>query len=354
MPDSGKDDAMFNLEKAIEEWRRRMMAGGITEREVLDELESHLRDDTEQRVRQGMSDEAAFKGAVEALGHARALQQEFTRARPSALKQSAATLCIRVCCWGSAAFVGAIGGWALFLTEASMSVASALRFAAVLFAALYFLKLPFLYQRLPLMRSPASREGIRFLSILAWPAWVYSVSPAGITLHLLLLAFASIIPAIVLAASFRMDAQASFSLVLANLDEAAALSLEGAQLEAARLYHDFVGTEHLLLALLRAEGSVVASALERRGVTAQAIAVAIEREVIVGQAGPVSQNLPRTPRANRALELAAKEAGAVNRPVTPEYLFLGLLLEGTGVAARVLTRLGVDAEELRREIRKAL
>jgi hypothetical protein len=350
MPDSGKDDARFNLEKAIENWRGRMMVGGIKKREVLDELESHLRDDIEQRVRQGLSDEAALAAAVEALGHADALRREFTTVRPSVPKQSAATLCIRVCCSGSAAFVAAVGVWAL--SQAEVNSTSVLRFAAGLLAALYFLKLPFLYQRLPFMSNPASRESIRFLSILAWPAWVYSVSPADVTLHLLLLAFASIIPAIVLAASFRMDVELSEA-SLANLDVAAALSLEGAQLEAARLHHDFVGTEHLLLALLR-EGSVVASVMERRGVTAQAIAVAIEREVIVGQAGPVSQNLPRTPRANRALELAAKEAGAVNRPVTPEYLFLGLLLEGSGVAARVLTRLGLDAEDLRREIRKAL
>ena len=75
MPDSGIDDAMFNLEKAIEAWRGRMMEGGITEGEVLDELESHLRDDIEQRVRQGLSGEAAFTTAVEALGNARALQR---------------------------------------------------------------------------------------------------------------------------------------------------------------------------------------------------------------------------------------------------------------------------------------
>ena len=342
---------MFNLEKAIEAWRGRMMASGIKEHEVLDELESHLRDDIEQRVRQGLTDQAAFGAAVEALGHARALQQEFTRARPSVSKQSAAILTIRLCCWSSAAFVGAIGSWALAQSE--VNAAGTLRFAATLLAALYFLKLPFLYQRLPFLRNPAIRECIRFLSILASPAWVYSVSPANITLHLLLLAFASIIPAIVLAASFRMDAELGEA-SLANLDVAAALSLDGAQLEAARLHHDFVGTEHLLLALLRAEGSVVASAMERRGMTAQAIAAAIEREIIIGPAGPVPQNLPRTPRANRALKLAAKEAGDANRPVTPEYLFLGLLLEGEGVAARVLTRLGLDAEELRQEIRKTL
>ena len=171
MPDSGKDDGMFNLGKAIEPWRGRMMAGGLGEPEVLDELESHLRDDIEQRERQGLSGEAAFSAAVEALGQAPALQREFNKMNPPVPKQTAVTLCIRMCCWGSAAFVGAAGGWALCQTE--VNAASALRLAAVVLAALYFLKLPFLYQRLPFMRNPVTRESIRFVSILAWPAWVY-------------------------------------------------------------------------------------------------------------------------------------------------------------------------------------
>jgi len=198
------------------------------------------------------------------------------------------------------------------------------------------------------------RECIRFLSILAWPAWVYSVAPAGTALHLILLAFGSIIPAIVLAASFRLDeelAASVLSAIIGNLDEAATLSLQGAQSEATRLNHDFVGTEHLLLGLLRAKGSTVAKIMKNRGVTAQTVAAAIEREICLGRPGPVPQSLPQTPRVNRALKIAASEARATNRQaITTEHLLLGLLLEGTGVAARVLARLGVDADQVRREI----
>src|SRR4051812_6178372 len=116
MPDPGKDDAMFNLDKAIAEWRGRMTAGGIKKSEVLDELESHLRDDIEQRTGQGLSVEAAFSAAVEALGQSRALEQEFAKLRRPIRKPSAPVLCIRCCCWGSAAFVGMVGAWAVAQT----------------------------------------------------------------------------------------------------------------------------------------------------------------------------------------------------------------------------------------------
>src|SRR5262245_8529843 len=104
MPDSGKDDTMFNLEKAIEEWRRRVSAGGIKSGEVLDELESHLRDDIEQRTRQGLSVQAAFEAAVDALGQTASLEREFAKLRRPMRLTSTGTLCVRCCCWGSAAF----------------------------------------------------------------------------------------------------------------------------------------------------------------------------------------------------------------------------------------------------------
>jgi len=357
MPDSGKDNGAFNLEKALEEWCRRMIAGGLKDRDVLDELESHLRDDTEQRARQGLSVEAAFEAAVQALGQTHALEQEFAKLRQPSRKFSAALLCIRLCCWGSAGFVGALGGWGL--AQGAVSPLSALRFAAALLALLYFLKLPFLYQRLPAMSSPTARECLRFLTILAWPSWVYSVAAAGTTLHLVLLAFGSIIPALALAASFRLDGESRSPLFLGvipgNLDEATQSSLKAAQLEAARLRHDFVGTEHLLLALLREQGNAIAKVMNSRGITAEALAAAIEKEICTGQARPASQVLPHTPRANRALKLAAGEARAANRhSITPEHLFLGLLLEGDGIAARVLVRLGVEANQVRREIQQQL
>src|SRR5690348_10268637 len=102
MPDSGKDEGMFNLEKAIQKWRDRMVAAGINAREVLDELESHLRDDIEQRARQGQTVQAAFDAAAQALGQTGVLRQEFAKVRQPVRKQSPAMRCIRWSCWGSA------------------------------------------------------------------------------------------------------------------------------------------------------------------------------------------------------------------------------------------------------------
>jgi hypothetical protein len=71
---------MFNLDEAVADWRRQMAAGGIETTEVLDELESHLRDDVEQQVRSGMSTQQAFEAAVQRIGQANAIRSEFAKA----------------------------------------------------------------------------------------------------------------------------------------------------------------------------------------------------------------------------------------------------------------------------------
>jgi hypothetical protein len=296
----------------------------------------------------------AFEQAVKSLGEPGAINQEFAKVRRRGHNRAYKEVCLRVCCWGSAATVGVLGGWAIAQTEMS-GLAKALRLAATVLAMLYFLKLPFLYPQLS-RAGQASRELVRFASILAWPAWVYSVPPEiGPGFHLALLGFGSIIPALVLAFSFGLELERPAPLllpvILASFDEPAKRSLENARMEAIRFQHDFIGTEHLLLGLLRDEQSLAAKVMSKRGVTARVVATAIEQEVPRGHARAASQNPPRTPRANRALELAANEARAMNRDVIkPEHLFLGLLLEGSGIAARVLTRLGVKAEAVRQEI----
>src|SRR5262245_19968787 len=68
---------MFNLEEAIVEWKRQMVAAGVAASDVLDELESHLRDDVEEQVRSGMYLEAAFASAVQRIGAAKTLRAEF-------------------------------------------------------------------------------------------------------------------------------------------------------------------------------------------------------------------------------------------------------------------------------------
>jgi hypothetical protein len=76
---------MFNLDLAISEWRRQMAAGGIKTPAVLDELESHLRDDVEQQMRAGSNTERAFETAVKKIGPARALKKEFGKSTAAAV-----------------------------------------------------------------------------------------------------------------------------------------------------------------------------------------------------------------------------------------------------------------------------
>src|SRR5438045_7910206 len=70
---------MFNLDHAIAEWRRQMSSGGIKSRHVLDELESHLREDVEQQMRSGAKLQKAFENAVRQIGQAGALRTEFAK-----------------------------------------------------------------------------------------------------------------------------------------------------------------------------------------------------------------------------------------------------------------------------------
>lgn len=70
---------MFNLDQAIREWRKKMVATGIKAPALLDELESHLRDELEQQMRSGVSAHCAFANAVQAIGEAHALQREFKK-----------------------------------------------------------------------------------------------------------------------------------------------------------------------------------------------------------------------------------------------------------------------------------
>ena len=75
---------MFDLNLALSEWRRKMAAAGIESGELLDELESHLRDDVEEQVRSGADAEQAFDSAVRRIGTARALRKEFAKSgRPA-------------------------------------------------------------------------------------------------------------------------------------------------------------------------------------------------------------------------------------------------------------------------------
>lgn len=240
---------MFNLDHAIAEWRRQMIAAGIKLPQVLDELESHLREDIVRRIRSGMPAEKAFDKAIEGIGEACALRDEFRKVGMGTL-----------------------------------------------------------WQRV-------------------WRAM------------LRLVGFSSAVPG-----DFTASARETLDL--------------GRQ-EALGFHHDFIGTEHVLLGLLATESGTVAKVLQKMGASREAVRYEIGKIVGPGPQREAVHELPYTPRVKKALEIASKEARTLERShiINTEHIFIGLVLEGGGVAALVLKRLGIDVvrarEEILKELRKA-
>ena len=238
---------MFELEKAIGEWRKEMATAGLKKGEAIDELESHLREEIQQQIQAGQTIQQAFEVAVERIGGARALKAEFVK----------------------------IGRQTGFVA--------------------------------------------RLKGFLAGPR-------------------IGDVPAL---NAFTSEARQS---------------LESARAEAPRLNHDFIGTEHVLLGLLNAQSGIVSNVMGRLGVESAIVRAEIEK--VIGPGVPakrVAGEIPYTPRATRALALAAKEAEMLRQEyVNSEHIFLGLIKEGTGVAGMVLRNLGVDINRARDEIVKEM
>lgn len=114
--------------------------------------------------------------------------------------------------------------------------------------------------------------------------------------------------------------------------------------------HNFVGTEHLLLGLIKPNSGTVSNVMTRLGLDAASVRKEIENAVRNFPVGEAAGKIPFTPRARRALQLAADEAQLLNQPtIGAEHIFLGLILEGDGVAARILKNLGIGLEKAREE-----
>ncbi|MBI1177425.1 AAA domain-containing protein [bacterium] len=128
-----------------------------------------------------------------------------------------------------------------------------------------------------------------------------------------------------------------------------------ARKEADRFNHNFVGTEHLLLGLLKLGQGVAVNVLQKMGLDLETVRLEVEKQVESGPDAKQLGNIPYTPRVKKVLALAAKEAKNLNHTyVGTEHILLGLLREGDGVAARVLRNLDVDIEQTRQEILKEL
>jgi len=128
-----------------------------------------------------------------------------------------------------------------------------------------------------------------------------------------------------------------------------------ARKEADRLSHNFVGTEHVLLGLIALGQGVAVSVLLKLGLDLEKTRVEVKKHISPGPDQRIIGNIPYTPRVKKVLVLAGKEAKALNHTyVGTEHILLGLLGEGDGVAARVLTNLGVNRQHTRQEILKEL
>ena len=124
-----------------------------------------------------------------------------------------------------------------------------------------------------------------------------------------------------------------------------------ARKEADRFNHNYIGTEHVLLGLIKLGQGVAVSVLQRMGLDLESVRMEVEKEVGTGPDTKSSTNIPYTPRVKKVLALANKEAKQLNHSyVGTEHILLGLLREGEGMAARVLTSLNVDLQTTRNEV----
>jgi ATP-dependent Clp protease ATP-binding subunit ClpC len=128
-----------------------------------------------------------------------------------------------------------------------------------------------------------------------------------------------------------------------------------ARKEADRFNHNYVGTEHLLLGLIKLGQGVAVNVLQKMNLDLETVRLEVEKQVGNGPEAKTVGNIPYTPRVKKVLALAGKEAKNLNHSyVGTEHILLGLLREGDGVAARVLKNLQVDIDRTRNEILREL
>ncbi|MFH1782784.1 MAG: ATP-dependent Clp protease ATP-binding subunit [Candidatus Omnitrophota bacterium] len=121
--------------------------------------------------------------------------------------------------------------------------------------------------------------------------------------------------------------------------------------EAKRFNHDYIGTEHILLGLVREGEGVAAVVLQKIGLSLQQIRLEVEKIVKPGPSTIISGDIPFTPKAKKAIELSGEEARSLGHNyIGTEHILLGLIREGEGVASQVLLNLGLDLAKVRKEI----
>ncbi|EEF58598.1 Gfo/Idh/MocA family protein [Pedosphaera parvula] len=142
---------------------------------------------------------------------------------------------------------------------------------------------------------------------------------------------------------------------VSNFTPRAQRVLANARKEASRFRHGFVGTEHLLLGLINLGQGTAFTVLSQLGMSFEAVRLEVEKHLPMGPEQSITETIPYSPRTNKVLSLAAREAKALDHTyVGTEHILLGLLQEGAGVGAIVLKKFGVDAAQTRSEILKVL
>ena len=366
---------MFNLEQAIADWRRRMRSRGIQSAEVLDELESHLRDEIERQLQSGADEQHAYEAAVVAIGEVNALRVEFAKLKRA---DEGWRKFLRVFYFSSVAFVPAVTAWTLLEYEMSQWD-SFTGISAALIIALCLACLPYLLKSLP---AAHYTRLLKMIKLAIHFVWLWSIWVLLQAFHVVQWEF-GILPMTILwclAAAISMAALAwglndrrsadddsdgppppfqpqtqpipptrpcppDFGISLPPAQRFGAIAceaLEAASEEASRLGHDFIGTEHVLLGVLKLAKGAFADTLAKIHVDHETARAEIEQLISPVPSHAGRTTIPLTPRALKALRFAAKEADALDHAcISVEHIFLGLLLEGGGVAALVLKKLGV-------------
>ena len=140
-----------------------------------------------------------------------------------------------------------------------------------------------------------------------------------------------------------------------NFTDRVRMVLQIAREEAARLQHEYVGTEHILLAILREGEGVAAATLTNLGVDFDEVTNYVNNTVKKGTHRSDNPDLPYTSRAKKILELSMSEALELNHHyVGTEHLLLGVLREEKGIGAQALTEVGIDVDKARNEVRRLL
>jgi hypothetical protein len=133
--------------------------------------------------------------------------------------------------------------------------------------------------------------------------------------------------------------------------DAAKKVMSYARHEAMQLHHEYIGTEHLLLGLVRENSGVAANVLQNRNIDLEKIRHEVEQIVKPGPSMASMSQLPFTPRAKKVLELSMEEASQLRHNyLGTEHLLLGLIRENEGIAAQVMMNLGVKLEEVREDV----